>query len=180
MSAYFIQLLMASSNGAPPDPPEDVVASIYSTSLVQVNWSDTSGGTLQTRVYRRSGGWTLLATAAVGVESYHTGDSAASGYRYGVSTFDPVSGLESSIVLASDLAPTAPTNPTPYTYAGTKKGISWTNSEALPVRCYRNSGLVTTKATGETAWDSGYTSGVLEVSHYNPSTGQESERVGAP
>jgi len=181
MSVMLVELLQASSSGTPPAAPTSPALSEYGASLVQVNWTDTSGGTKQTRVYRRlhAGGWTLVHNVPAGTVFYQTGDSAASGYTYGVSTYDATTGLESSIATAEDLPPNAPTGVTAYTYSGTKKGVSWTNTESLPVRCYRNSVLVTTQPTGTTAWDSGYTSGLLGVSHYNSSTGQESEIVTA-
>lgn len=182
MSAHFVQLLIASQSATAPNPPTSPNLSSYGASLVQVNWTNANGGTKQTRVYRKFGGahdsWVLRDTVAAGVATYQTGDSAASNSVYGVSHFDPTTGLESAISTAADLPPEPPADVTQYTYSGTKIGLEWTNTESLPVRCYRNGVLVSTKLAGTTAWDSGYTSGSLAVSHYNSSTGQESELAG--
>lgn len=182
MSAHFVLMLAASQPGVTPNPPEEPSIGYYGASLVQVNWENANGGTKYTRVYRSSGGWSLLNTLAPGVGSYATGDSAASGYTYGVSHYDPATGLESAIVRAgtATATPNSPTSPATFHYGPglTKIGIGWVNAESLPVRCYRNSVLITTQIVGATAWESGYTSGVLEVSHYNPATGQESAKVG--
>lgn len=179
MSAAFVQLLAATSSGATPAPPTAANLTTYGGSLVQVNWTNANSGTKQTRVYRktRAGGWSLRTTAAAGAINYATGDSSANNYIYGVSHFDPATGLESEILSATDLPPNPPTGVTAYTYSGTKLGVSWTNAESLPVRCYRNGGLVITQPTGTAAWDSGYTSGTLGVSHYDSTTGQESSIV---
>lgn len=181
MNGAFVALLMASAQDTAPDPPTTVSLTTYSASLVRVSWANANGGTKQSRVYRKTksnGAWSLRDTVAAGVTSYDTGDSAASNYFYGMSHFDPTTGFESAVVTAEDLTPSAPTGVSQYTYSVTKLGLEWTNTESMPVRCYRNSVLVTTKATGETTWNSGYTSGTLEVSHYNSTTGQESEKVG--
>lgn len=182
MSVQFVEMLMMSQAASAPSTPTGVSLSTYSGSLVQVNWTNAHSGTKQTKVYRKllRSGWTLLTPTplAAGVDEYETGDSAASGYTYGVSTYDPVTGLESSVRTATDLPPDPPTDVEQYVYSGTKIGLEWVNAESLPVRCYRNSVLATTKPAGTTAWDSGYTSGELEVAHYNSSTGQESTRVG--
>lgn len=183
MSAHFVQLLLVSRSGTTPTSPSGVNLSLYSGSLVQVNWTNAHGGTKQSKVYRKthSGGtWTLLTPTPVEeeIDFYQTGESAASNYIYGVSTYDPANGLESGIRTAIDLAPDPPTDVSQYTYSGTKIGLEWTNTEAMSIRCYRNGTLSVTKPAGTTAWDSGYTSGELEVAHYNSSTGQESTRVG--
>lgn len=179
MSAWFVQLLLASRVGTPPDPPTYPNLTTYGASLVRVNWTNANGGTKPTRVYRAlHGGWTLIDTAVAGATSSDTGDAAASNYTYGVSHYDSVTGLESAIRTATDLPPDPPIDVTQYTYSGTKIGLEWVNAESLPVRCYRNGVLVTTKTAGTTAWDSGYTSGSLAVSHYNSTTGQESDKIG--
>lgn len=183
MNALFIELLAATQVGVTPDAPTAANLTTYGASLVQVNWTNANGGTKQTRVYRRfhAGAWSLQHTVVAGTELYQTVDSAASGYSYGVSHYDSLTGLESSIRAATALPPDAPIFVEIYNYGPglAKIGIEWENTESLPIRCYRNGVLVTTKSAGETMWDSGYTSGSLAVAHYDSSTGQESERVGA-
>lgn len=179
----FVELMLMAAQTVPAlDPPTAVNLTTYGGSLVQVNWTNANGGTKKTRIYRTtySGGtWTLLTTLDAGVTSYQTGDSAASNYVYGAAHYDAVTGQETYAVEAADLPPSPPTGVTGYIYSGTKKGVEWVNAEDMAVRCYRNGVLVTTKTAGATAWDSGFTSGILGVSHYNSTTGQESAVVEA-
>lgn len=180
MIAEFVVVMAVSKNAAaPPSSPTGASLATYGASLVQVNWTNGNSGTKQTRIYRSSfhGSWVFRATVAAGAASYQTADSAASNYTYGVSHYDPVTGLESAIRTAVDLPPDPPTNFSTYTY-GTKIGCQWTNTESMEIRCYRNGVFSSTKPAGTTSWDSGYTSGTLSVTHYNSSTGQESDFAG--
>jgi hypothetical protein len=186
MIGDFVGLMMVSEDAAPaaPDRPTAASLSTYGASLVQVDWTEDADAAAQgwkTRVYRKSSPSTyiLLATLDQGTTSYQTGHSAASNYTYVVAHYDTDTGLESTYRTATDLPPSEPINVTTYTYSGTKIGVEWTNTESMSIRCYRNNVLQTTKPAGTTNWDTGQTSGSFAVSHYNSSTGQESEKVGA-
>jgi hypothetical protein len=173
-------------SATPPDRPTAANESVYSGSLVQVNWTedgDAAANGWKTRVYRYTGGnYVLLATVDQGVGFYQTGLSSATNYVFYVAHYDPDTGLESSYRSVTDLPPNEPTGVTTYTYSGTKIGVEW-NSHSNYTRCYKLvSGsyvLQTTKNPGVTNWDTGQTSGSFGVSAYNSSSGQESDIVSA-
>lgn len=184
MIADFVGLLMASASVSAPAQPSAASLSIYSGSLVQVDWTN-GDATKQTRVYRRvgAGAWSLRATIAAGTALYQTGDNQAGGYTYGVSHYDPTTGLESAIRTATQLPPDAPTGATTSLYAVSKIQVEWDANATYSTRIYRVEGgiqvLKTTQSPGTDSWPSGFTSGTFFVSHYNSSTGQESALVEA-
>jgi hypothetical protein len=184
MIADFVGLLMASASVSAPAQPSAASLSIYSGSLVQVDWTN-GDATKQTRVYRRigAGAWSLRATIAAATVLYQTGDNQAGGYTYGVAHYDPTTGLESAILTATQLPPDDPTGVTTTLYSISKIQVEWDVNATYSTRVYRfESGvwaLKTTAAPGDDSWPSGYTSGSFAVSHYNSSTGQESNLVEA-
>jgi len=64
-----------------------------------------------------------------------------------------------------------PENVSTTTYSGSKIRVLWTNVETDSVlygtRIYRNDVLIATEDAGVDGINSGYTSGIFKVSHYN-------------
>jgi fibronectin type 3 domain-containing protein len=134
--------------------PTGVTARAFSSSQINLSWTDAATNETGYRINRRltSGtGWTLVETLPANTTSYqNTGLNASTGYTYQVSAIAPGGTLASAAaVAATTFGPTTiPTGVTATAFSSTQVNLKWTDTATNETGYKIERRLIT-----DTAWD---------------------------
>ena len=127
---------VAATTYGPTAAPTGVTATAFSSSQINLSWTDNATNETGYRISRRltSGAvWTVVATTAPGATTYNnTGLTTATGYTYRISAVAPGGALVSAADIAATtlIATAAPTAITATAISKSQINLRWTDAAA--------------------------------------------------
>jgi large repetitive protein len=127
---------VAATTYDPTAAPTGVTATAFSSSQINLSWTDNATNETGYRISRRltSGAvWTVVATTAAGATTYNnTGLTTATGYTYRISAVAPGGALVSAADIAATtlIATAAPTAITATAISKSQINLRWTDAAA--------------------------------------------------
>lgn len=170
--------ITVSDSNAPPDPPSGLTATAFSSTRIDLNWTDNSSNETGFKIERKTGlGGTYaeIAIVAAGVTTYNnTGLTPATNYYYKVRAYNDAGNSDYSNeanATTADVAPAAPSGLSATTVSTTQIDLTWTSNSTNETgfKIERKPGIlgaytqVSTVAAGVTTFND---SGLIDGTQY--------------